>query len=206
MALNFILDPFGFPMVELKKRNLFIHLLPVTRIQFERFISISGKGYGDSWYEAVESLNSRVSPAKIDSENYEGAFIGGITPSEAMDFIHSLGKSYDLPTVEEWQDAYVFLRKEGASVNDFSTIPAEGAAVKMLRNIAKLSGNLFDRTFMNNCMVEWVRQGRGYAGSGSPRPVFHENAYNPEVDIWNPFNVNKRMRHFGFRVVKRTEG
>ena len=206
MALNFILDPFGFPMVKSEKRKFYIHLLPVTRYQFERFICSSGKtGYGDSWYDIIESLNHRVSPAKIDSTNYEGAFISGITPTEAMDFISLMGENFDLPTVEEWREAYRFLEKETGSVKNFSVSLSEGIAAKVMKSITKLPGSFFDKTFMNNCLVEWVRDGKGFAGLGSPRPTFHENAYNPEVDIWRPFNVNNRMHFFGLRAVRREE-
>lgn len=206
MALNFILDLSGFPMVKLEKKGFYIHLLPVTRYQFERFICSSGKkGYGDSWYETIESLNHRVSPAKIDSSNYEGAFISGVTPAEAMDFIGMMGANYDLPTVEEWREAYLFLKNVTGSGNDFSVSLSEGVAAKVMKSIARLPGNFFDKTFMNNCLVEWVRKGNGFAGLGSPRSTFHENAYNPEVDIWRPFNVNNRMHFFGMRGVMRIE-
>lgn len=206
MALDFILDPLGFPMIKLDKKGFFIHLLPVTRCQFERFISRTEKqGYGDSWYEVIESLNHRVSPAKINPDNYEGTFISGVTPAEALDFISLLGKNYDLPTVEEWREAYLFLRKETGSVTDFPVSLPGGPAVKILGSVAKFPGSFFDKTFMNNCLVEWVRKGKSFAGLGSPRPQFHENAYNPEVDLWRPFNVNNRMHFFGFRAILRAD-
>ncbi len=204
MALNFILDPLGFPMVKLEKTGFYIHLLPVTRYQFERFICRSGiKGYGDSWYEIVESLNHRISPVKIDHTNYEGAFISGITPMEAMDFICFLGKDFDLPTVEEWREAYHYFGKEIGSGNEFPVSLSEGIAAKVMKSITKLPGGFFDKTLMNNCLVEWVRMGKEYAGLGSPRPAFHENVYNPESDIWKPFNISNRMHFFGFRGIMR---
>lgn len=206
MALNFILDPSGFPMVKLDKQNFFIHLLPVTRYQFERFICASPKKeYGDSRYEAIETMNPRVTPAKIDSSNYEGVFISGITPEEALDFLNFQGEGFDLPKVEEWQDAYRYLKNHAEFVREFPEFSSEGITGKILKRISELPGNFFDKTFMNNCLVEWVRDGKSFAGSGSPRSSFHENAYNPESEIWRPFNTNKRMRHFGFRGVKRME-
>ncbi len=51
-------DKAGFPMLRVRKVGAF-HLWPVTKFQFEQFMSETGR-YGDKWYDSILSLNKPV--------------------------------------------------------------------------------------------------------------------------------------------------
>jgi hypothetical protein len=81
-----------------------MHLLPVTKLQFERFLC-DASVYGDSWYEGLLALNPRVSPRRADAASREGLLLTGVLPDEALAFAAWCGPEYDLPTVDEWRAA-----------------------------------------------------------------------------------------------------
>ena len=206
MALNIISDPLGFPMIRMPGMDFYIHYFPVTKLQFERFISLSNKpGYGDRWYNEILSLNSRISHLKLNRENYEGAFISGVTPQEALDFVQWLGKGYRLPDIQQWRQAYKSLKSAGDIKMDFSGIEKGTVGYKFVKSMERSPGNLFELSFMKNGFAEWVQEKDDYCGLGSPRSSFHQNLNNPESENWVPFNKNKRIHFFSFRAIKETD-
>ena len=61
-----ITDPVGFPMIWIEEIGAFMHWLPVTKIQFEKFVASSSGGFfDDAWYRRILDLNPRVATAKI---------------------------------------------------------------------------------------------------------------------------------------------
>lgn len=100
MSYEIILDNYGAPAVALEK-DLYIHVIPVTKYQFERYV----------WEEApkefnMDSLNwdkARVSPNEIDSNNLGQLWVNNVSFEEALDFACWNGGR--LPTKKEWIQA-----------------------------------------------------------------------------------------------------
>jgi len=203
MAIDIVFDPIGFPLMRLDDMDFYIHLLPIAKIQFERFIcSVNKAGYGDKWYETSIRLNPRISPSRINENNYEKAFISGILPNEAVEFAHWLGKDYKLPTYKQWRQAYR-LAKTAPDIGSFiESSKIDGMSKKILDGLTAFLRDTLSLTLMNNGLVEWVRGNDEFLGLGSPRPSFYENAYDPEIDSWRPFKTSRRMPFFGFRLVR----
>ena len=78
-------DPCGFPVIPVESLGLSVHLLPVAKVQFERFLA-EPNDYGDSWYEELLALNPRSSHTRLDNETRERAFLTGVVPEEARAF------------------------------------------------------------------------------------------------------------------------
>src|SRR5205807_608912 len=111
-CMQWSLDRTGFPVLELPELRLAVHLLPVSKLQFERFLAepvMEAGLFGDSWYEAVVAVSPRLALREAQPTNYEAQFLGGILPAEAERFARWLGSGYDLPRVETWRQADEFL-------------------------------------------------------------------------------------------------
>lgn len=201
-SVEIIADPFGFPMFKTGGMDFYMHLWPVSKVQFERFIyETNTPGYSDGWYDSVLSLNPRITARKINRDNYEGAFITGITPPDAAAFSRRIGDDFEIPEGSRWREAFgelESLAEKGlnlpAGLNEQAKIMAE--------KLARISTNILDFTLMKNGLVEWVMSGGRYLGLGSPRASFHENVYDPMMDYWKPFNINSPMSFFGFRLIR----
>ena len=104
-------DRTGFPLIEVEEIACAVHLLPVTKIQFEQFLA-TGEGYGDAWYQSLLDLNPRITPFKYEGRERERFFISGILPGEAEAFTKWLGDDYRLPSAREWVQIYNYANKE----------------------------------------------------------------------------------------------
>jgi len=80
----------------------YIHVLPFTKYQFERFIWETAPSWCD--YEKVIEETGRVSPHKIDRKNLSCAFLTNINFDEARKISNWLGAR--LPVIKEWKEAY----------------------------------------------------------------------------------------------------
>ena len=100
--MRFSCDRTGFPLITVPEAMVAMHLLPVTKVQFERFLA-EPNTYGDAWYEEVLTLNPRISYRQCTAENRERLFLTGIVPEEALAFARWMGDGFDLPTVAEWR-------------------------------------------------------------------------------------------------------
>lgn len=115
----FLLDPAGGPMMWLPKTSAYVHLLPVTKLQFEAYIcarpssQFDQKWYGDllDWDPKDDRTTARVSPYALQKANYYQAFLTAIRPDEARVYARWCGEEdplgrYFLPTAEQWWQAY----------------------------------------------------------------------------------------------------
>jgi len=110
MELRIALDSTNFPMMYIESGKFHIHWMPVTKIQFEYFLSSgSVTSFGSAWYEQVLDYNERVTPGLVTANNYWQSFITGITPMEIKAFAGWLGKEYDIPTHDEWNTSIVMI-------------------------------------------------------------------------------------------------
>lgn len=205
--MQFSYDRTGFPLIPLIRIGLEVHLLPVTKIQFERFMA-EPNDFGDSWYEELLVLNPRQSYRRFTEENREQLFLTGILPEEALTFARWLGKGFTLPTVEEWRAIYDELALEldpvYGAVDLFSECP-KGPAGFILQRLMALCEleSLFDLSLMQEGLVEWVRQDRTWVGLGAPRAEFHPNLWNLHLDVVKPIDLKCRVKYFGFRLIRK---
>ncbi len=196
-------DRTGFPLILLD--NFSIHLTPVTKIQFERFISKT-----DSFTELLQ-LNQPVPYDDLNANNYERLFVTGITPEEALAFAKWLGDDFDLPTLDEWRQVYKHLQ---GSFIELPKPPCESANT-MLNRLYELLPRVrylrdssikhigLEISLMRDGVVEWVYHGDEYIGLGAPRSKFHPNTWNPLRDEIRPIRMGQRIRFFGCRLVRR---
>ena len=78
--------------------NVWMHVLPVTRWQFEKFILESNSGIEkDSQYKKMLAISPRVSHLHISHKNYEGAFISCVRLKDALGFANWMGDEYEIP-------------------------------------------------------------------------------------------------------------
>src|SRR3954470_13935987 len=112
MEIKIHKDRVGFPMLQVEP-DLYLHWLPITKIQFEYFLSDAyDRSFDIRWYEEVLGLNPRVTPAKISPANYWNAFLSGVLPAEAKRFAFWCGDGFRLPSAREWARAYCILSSQ----------------------------------------------------------------------------------------------
>lgn len=193
-------DKVGFPMIRVHRIGQF-HLWPVSKLQFERFICET-RGYGDGWYDEVLGLLPRVSLRRMCEDNYEGAFIAGVLPQEALAFAKWLGDGFDLPTVEEWRHLHLRLREaKRLKLLDAGLSPE---AMTIWKNLTSFRSRPLEVGLVESGLVEWVRRkDRSYAGLGSPRSCFYHHVWNPMTDEVSTIHKERRVRYFGFRLISR---
>lgn len=199
MRIRLISDKTGFPLLVNEIWHFAIHLWPVTKAQFEIFMSETGK-YGDLWYEEVLRLNPRTSIRDISQENYEGLFLSGILPEEARDFAAWMGDDYDLPETKEWRKFYKLLKNIPLHLSIDCSLSLQ--ADYIWKGIRSFSEDFFDFSLIGKGLVEWVRAKNTMIGLGSPRGSFHSNAWNPLEDEILPIDLTQRLSYFGFRLIR----
>lgn len=208
--MQFSLDPTGFPLVRIPGADFEVQLLPVAKVQFERFLA-EPNSYGDIWYEQVLAVHGRASYRSFSDEDRERIFLGGIWPQEAVAFARWLGPEYDLPTVAQWRQACQYLSREPAAS---FTVPAPAASARagppevLTRRLWEQlqPGRLLELSLMIGGLVEWVRHGKAFCGLGAPRSEFYPSLYNPLADEVHPLRLDQRLKYFGFRLVRRLRG
>src|SRR5262245_28095289 len=95
-------DRTGFPVLELPGQRLAVHLLPVVKQQFERFLADPGP-FGDAWYEELLTVSPRIPLGETSPDLYEMLFLSGIQPGEIPPFAKWLGQGFEIPTADVWR-------------------------------------------------------------------------------------------------------
>lgn len=210
MQLSF--DKTCFPLIRIDKAKVQVQLLPVTKVQFERFLAEPNE-FDDGWYEAILKLNPRVSYRQFTQDNREGIFITGILPWEALSFARWMGNGFRLPTVREWRMIYSVLKSrkiEGEELRDLVSQFGEGQAKIILERLVEQISHQaqrdelswLDLSLMHGGLVEWVEEDGRYVGLGAPRSEFYPNLWNPITEVIKPVRGNERLFFFGFRLVR----
>lgn len=213
-----MLDRCKFPMILVGE--LYFHLLPVTKIQLEHFLSDARDGhFSQAWYDTVLRLNPRCTTRRLWLDNYWQAFATGILPGEAERFAAWCGKGFRLPTHREWSAAYAELAKkptEGllseADLDQLSERAKELVPRIETHLVQAAQSAGFKPGAETSCafrlgVLEWVvlegeAPGR-WGAMGEPNPAFCGNLLRPERgEMVRPFESEKRRdRSFGFRLV-----
>ena len=202
--MQFSFDRTGFPLIQVPKVDLDVQLLPVTKIQFERFLA-DPNDFGDAWYEKILSLNPRISYRRFTEINREQIFITGILPEEALSFAHWMGPEYALPTVDEWRAIYSGLDSITTDPHQLISHCQTDISRSILEAfITQLCPSSFlELSLMKEGVVEWVRNQGAWVGLGTPRSEFQPNLWNPLMDEVRPVMLEERVPYFGFRLVRR---
>ncbi|MBE7472989.1 MAG: hypothetical protein DPW09_12735 [Anaerolineae bacterium] len=204
MLLTF--DRTNFPLIAVEEVGLEVHLLPVTKLQFEQFVAASGP-LEEARYQKLLALNPAVSPAELLTAEPERLFVTGILPKEAQAFAAWLGEGLGLPTVKEWRAIYNAFRRMSLPRHDLGVeLAGTPLGAFVAHQIRQMPGNLMlDLSLMRGGLVEWARRGQGWVGLGSPRPDFQPNLWDPLADEVKPLRPDERLPYFGFRLIRRGE-
>lgn len=197
-------DRTNFPIAIVEEAAVEVQLLPVTKVQFEDFVTAPTL-VNEERYQEMLALNPAVSPEAFTKDNREQLFVSGILPEEAIAFAHWLGEGFDLPTVKEWRAVLAAFRRVPEPRHNLLTDLVEGGAGVILKEISEQLHirTLADYTLMRGGLVEWVRQDEDLVGLGVPRPEFHPNLWDPLTNIIKPIRLDERVPYFGFRLVRR---
>lgn len=204
MLLTF--DRTNFPLIAVEEVGVEVHLLPVTKQQFEQYVAGSGP-LEQSRYQKLLASNPAVGPEESLLEVRERLFVGGILPAEARTFARWLGEGFDLPTVKEWRGIYNVFKRTSLPRRDLAAELAPGLVATFVAEWAKqMPGSLMlDLSLMRGGLVEWARQGKTWVGLGAPRPQFQPNLWDPLDHEIKPLRPDERLPYFGFRLIRRGE-
>lgn len=206
--MQFACDKTGFPVVTIE--GLTLSLLPVTKLQFERFLCEPG-GLSSSWYRQLLIMNPRASCRVFADKERESLFMTGITPEEAATFLSWLDPSARLPQETEWKrfarllQQVPFTRETEESLFRSGIKSSVGELLKRLIVLLKPS-NLAELALIRNGVMEWVTTRSKPGGLGGPRPSFFRNTFDPYNDIPLRHFADERSPYYGFRVLMDQEG
>lgn len=211
-------DRTGFPVLGLPALGRAVQLLPVAKVQFERFLaepvfepgeSPEAGRYGDLWYEKILEVSPRLRPPDARAADYESLFLAGILPAETEKFARWLGDGFALPDVTTWRAIDDALREEPLHPDDVATLRSDSSLSRQARAMIdaiirvrnpQTWGQLM---LLEGGLLEWVRQGpQSFGGLGRPRPEFQKLILNPQRDAPVRPVREGRYRYFGFRLVR----
>jgi hypothetical protein len=203
-------------MIRVGETATCLQWLPVTKIQFEHFLSDAhDRHFNAKWYEEVLSLNPRVTPRKITPDNYWNAFLSGVSPAEAQRFAFWCGDGYRLATSEEWSRAYQILSSmpvvdlgqagilEDLPPRERDLVVHMEAAAEEAAHRSGYERTLADQMLMRLGVLEWVSIDDGWGALGEAFPGFCGNLMSPGTGTpLRPREPEKvRLPCFGFRLI-----
>ena len=210
MNIPYSFDHTGFPLLHLIDLGCYVHLLPVTKAQFAEYAG--QHEYTRSVYEKASHENplDREAPAHtIDLENH---FMTGLLPDEAVHFstwleeTDELDGAFALPSIRQWREVYRVLKYERCEPLGSRILAdcSNAAAREVLRLVFdhREPHTLLDLSLMKDGVVEWVVEKGKWKGLGSPRSSFFPNTFDPLCDEFAPIDVERRMKPFGFRLIR----
>ena len=207
MRISFSSDRTGFPLVHLTELGYDVHLLPITKPQFEEFAK-SDKTF-KIIYDNASAINPRPT-AKTRDHEVELTLMTAILPEEAEEFAIWLDNDepttdYALPDVQEWRaiyDCFQYERCEPHIGAIMDNSPNEDARKLITRILKREPHTLLELSLMRNGIIEWVKKASDWVGLGTPRPSFYPNTFEPLRESVEPVNPTQRMRPFGFRLIR----
>jgi hypothetical protein len=219
----FAIEPAGFPLVWVEAIDAWMHWLPVTKAQFERFLAATSEvpaGAGAAaWYGHLLAMNPPVAPARVHADNYRHALLTGLVPREAQRFAAWLGPGFAVPTLDEWLRAWSVLAALPADHGLPAALArrlAEPARTLVLRLENALAAaadpprrrrTLADQMLLRGGVLEWVEQdGRPprWVGIGEPPRLARALPVSPERGPVAPEQPEAfRSYLFGCRLICR---
>jgi len=208
--MRWLFDRTNFPLLRLGELGLDVQLLPVTKIQFERFLSEPNR-FDDVCYKELLNLNPRISYKSFTIQNRENIFISGLIPDEIKAFMAWMDDGLSIPTVEQWRKINAVLLRKKFNLKNWErlfSLCKQAEAEQALKILQQLKEQLnpsawLDLTLMMGGLTEWVLYKDRWVGLGSPRSEFYPNLWNPLSDIVEPFLLDLRIPFFGFRLIRK---
>lgn len=207
-AFEWRVDATGYPLVFVERVQAYVQLFPVTKPQFEKFISSGARReYGDEWYEQIIKLNPRASYRNSDVPAREQLFMTGLTPVETLAFGRWMGRNYALLSTQEWVDCYQWFGDQTAphvppDLRD--RLSRDARAIWELIEEQwldrSLQPKLRELSLMTQGILEWVVEQSGrYCGLGDPASSkLQRKVDHPVYPIGQ-----SRLRNIGFRLCTR---
>lgn len=203
--LTWMEDQTGYPMIYLPPLRLWIQALPITKVQFEVYLS-KINDFGNAGYREILAQNPRVSFRHFDNSNYEGLFLTGISVRTVQKYLSWCGTDYDLPDNRQWKSAYSWLLSQPVHnypMNWSALSPSAQANWEGLGRIHRPK-NLAEQMLMQSGILEWVtdrdNSPAGYGGMGRPRSSFWSVLRHPADAPVHPIGD---IKPFGFRLIRR---
>jgi hypothetical protein len=196
-------DRSGYPLVYVKPLQRYVHLFPVAKPQFERFLADEGQaGWGDEEYAEMLKLNPRASFRAADRSDYVRLFLTGVRPDEAKAFGGWLGDEYELPDEQQWKTFYDWLGRQ-AIVGPPPGLAEDAQAVWQEVATRRSSRTLLELSLMTEGVREWVRTGpEKYGGLGRPARRFATLNRVP-LALVTITDLTERQPAYGFRLLAR---
>jgi len=211
-SYSWALDAAGYPMIWIEPIKAFVHLFPVTKAQFERFLyAANPRSFGDAWYENLLALNPRVSYREINRQPYERLFLTGVLPDEAITFSQWMGKEYALLDTNEWRASYQWLEQHPSSAMPPSLydlgISEDACFIWETIESQLHPRDLLELSLMSRGVIEWVIDksvgtNDDYVGLGQTRDSFWSSLRTPFAVV-PPIRPDERIRYFGYRLRRR---
>jgi hypothetical protein len=208
-------------MIWVPALKAYLHLLPVTKVQFEYFLcDTTDPRFGAEMYEEVLADNPRISPGQVRGDNYFQAFLTGLRAGEGQAFADWCGQDrdelYELPTVDEWYRAYdEFKGRPALALDEVLQLGLAPRAETLVRRLERAAEplqaqrggrrDLADSLYLRQGIFEWVRgPDDRWGGAGLPHARFTPGIINLDAHEprW-PKNDDTRHRGFGCRLLKR---
>jgi hypothetical protein len=206
-AYKWQVDASGYPLIFVETLEAYVHLFPVTKPQFEKFIA-SGRqlGLDDEWYEKLRALNPRASYRSSDVLALEQLFMTGISTDEAISFGRWLGRDYKLLSAEDWRVCYEWFDERPAPS------PPPDVAERMSRDALAIwhiiegqwleqqrQINLRELSLMKQGILEWIVELPGkYYGLGDPATAKSLRKFSDPVRLLGA--EPRRHKNLGFRL------
>lgn len=209
--MRIIFDRTKFPLVEIEPLGSYLHVLPITKIQFERFISDIHVAKDSAFYGKMLELNPRLSPTQFSLDVAWQIFATGILPEEMLKFKDWLGQNYRIIDQDEWKQAANWLETiqvgelYGEVINHQSLNPFAKILLQKIYEQTQ-SQKALDLCMFIGCIMEWVRVKNSeistpfaLVGKANPKLV---NILNKQetTSLINPIDYNKRISYVGFRL------
>ncbi len=199
---QWIVDKSGYPLIWVDTLGAYVHLFPITKPQFERFIAASKhQEFGDEWYTEILKLNQRESYRSQDITAREQLFLTGIKTDEVAVFSKWLGHGYTLLTAADWCSFYKWCEEKPApSIPDElrERLSKDAQAIWAIIQGHKPS-TFKELSLMTQGILEWVIEEPGrFCGLGDPASA--KFLRKPFIPI---YPISYRHKDFGFRLQTR---
>lgn len=222
--MHFDIDPSGFPTVRFDSlpleegpSQLEVGWLPVTKMQFERFLCETGDAHFDAdWYADILAYNPRVSVGEVHADNYWCAFLTGILPREAHSYALWCGEGWRLPRADEWKAVLDAAQSSPEDLPSWEGLLADSPERfrRLLEAVDRATrrsggqedrGSLPHRMLLRNGITEWVEdpsRPERWSGLGKPHRKLH-SSFRTARDLDLPYEPSlRRLGHYGFRLVR----
>lgn len=190
-------DKTGFPLIRHREWNFSISLFPVSKYQFERFLSsispVSGL-FSDQWYRKLLEKNPRCSWHNFDDQPWR-LFLTGLEAEALPHYFSYCGRGCRLPEVDEWRA----LNRCADELEEFKDALMHGCAAAPGPIGRWLHQGLFPLT--GEGLLEYVNDSGTIRVVGRPFTKLHPNLWR--ADTVRDISFGSKLAQLtGFRMVQ----